>query len=168
MTPRWHATRDLANGLVASTRLLISLILLAACHRNAAVNSAVRGSADSSGVGAAPVSRIPRDAARFEIEVVDDSTARFKPREAGWVRDGMTAWVVDPLNRDALVARTRIVSVWNETAVAVVTSQVTRVTTQHVVLMTPPLVPWWKTRRFWMGTAIGAVVGGTAGATIRH
>jgi hypothetical protein len=117
-------------------------------------------------VVATPSMRIPRDAARFEIDVVDDSTARFKPREALWVAEGMTAYVVDPLNRDALVARLRITSVWNATAVGVVTSQVTRVTTQHVVLLTPPIVPWWKTRRFWIGTALGTVVGGAAGALI--
>lgn len=108
--------------------------------------------------------RIPRDAARFEIEVVDDTTARFKPREALWVRPGLPAFVVDPLNRDALVARLRVTSVWNGMAVAVVESQVTSVRTQHVVLLVPPVRPWWKTRRFWLGTLLGSVVGGTVGA----
>lgn len=114
----------------------------------------------------ASLARIPRDAARFEIEVVDDSTARFKPREALWVKPGMHVYAVDPLNRDALVARLRVTSVWNETAVAVVTSQVTSVKTQHVILIIPPKTPWWKSRRFWVGTVLGASVGATAGAVI--
>lgn len=125
--------------------------------------------ADSAAPGTtapAPFTRIPRDAARFEIEVVDDTSARFKPREALWVQPGMTAYAVDPIHRDVLVARMRVVSVWNETAVAVVTSQVTRVTTQHVVLLIPPVVPWWKSRRFWVGTLLGALLGGTAVAVI--
>ena len=75
----------------------------------------------------------------------------------------MIAYVVDPTNRDALVARSRVLTVWNDMAVAVVTSQVTRVTTRHVVLMTPPRVPWWKAKRFWMGTIVGALFGGSIG-----
>jgi len=143
-------------------------VLLSGCHR--AKGLVVRGdSAEATTTAAAQpatpkaFTRLPRDAARFEIEVVDDSTVRFKPREALWVRDGMTAYTVDPMNRDAMVARLRIISVWNETAVAVVTSQVTRVTTRHVVLMTPPMVPWWKSRRFWLGALFGSIVSGTAG-----
>ncbi len=145
------------------------LVTLLGCHR-----AGVRVVGDDSTAARIPVvfatptptTRIPRDAARFEIDVVDDSAARFKPREALWVKAGMTAYAVDPTNRDALVARLRVISVWNETAVAVVTSQVTRITTRHVVLLTPPIVPWWKTRRFWIGTLVGAVVGGTVGGVL--
>jgi len=106
-----------------------------------------------------PLARIPRNASRFEIEAIDDSTARFKPREASWVREGMTAYVVDPLHRDALVARLRVVSVWNDMAVAVVTSQVTRVTTDHVVLMVPAPAPWWHAHPFWTGSMAGGLLG---------
>jgi hypothetical protein len=112
------------------------------------------------------VARLPRDASRFAIEVVDDSTARFKPREALWVKEGMQAYAIDPVNRDALVAQLRITSVWNGMAVALVTSQVTRVTTQHVIALTPPSTPWWRARRFWIGILTGTLVGGAAGATI--
>ena len=137
-------------------------VLLSGCHH--AKGLIVRGdSVTAQSATPKTFTRLPRDAARFEIEVVDDSTVRFKPREALWVRDGMTAYSVDPMNRDAMVARLRIISVWNETAVAVVTSQVTRVTTRHVVLMTPPIVPWWQSRRFWIGALLGTIVGGTLG-----
>lgn len=152
-------------GVTFASRLLFVFVAAAACVR--AGPSVVSG--DSSTVPAPadappqPFARLPRDAARFEIEVVDDTTVRFKPREAFWVQTGMAAYTVDPMNRDALVARLRIVSVWNETAVAVITSQVTRVTTRHVVLMTPPVAPWWTTRRFWLGVLLGAIVGGAAG-----
>lgn len=114
----------------------------------------------------APFTRIPRNASRFEIDAVDDSTARFKPREADWVQRGMTAYVVDPMNRDVMVARLRIVSVWNETAVGVVTSQTGRISTQHVVLLTEPSTPWWKSSRFWWGTFIGVFVGAGAAGVI--
>ena len=113
-----------------------------------------------------PFTRSPRNASRFEIDAVDDSTARFKPREALWVERGMTAYVVDPMNRDVMIARLRIVSVWNETAVGVVTSQTGRVTTQHVVLLTEPPAPWWKTRSFWTGAMLGAIVGGAIAGII--
>lgn len=115
----------------------------------------------------ASVLRIPRDAARFEIDVVDDSTARFKPREAEWVTPGMTAYVVDPHQRDALVARLRIQSVWSGTAVALVTSQVTRVRAEHVILVVAPAPPpWWKSRRFWIGALTGGLFGVVVGTAI--
>jgi len=146
--------------------------VITACHQAPAApvvaDSAVRASVDSAAPVAPPVpfARIPRNASRFEIDAVDDSTARFKPREALWVQRGMTAYVVDPMNRDVLVARLRIVSVWNEMAVGVVTSQTGRVTTQHVVLLEEPSVPWWKSQRFWMGTVLGVFLGAAAAGVI--
>lgn len=115
-------------------------------------------------VPAAEPIRIPRDASRFEIDAVDDSTARFKVWEADWVRPGLVAHIVDPLQRDALVAGVRVIAVSNGTAVALVTSQVTRVRTEYIVLVSPPATPWWKQQRFWLGAAIGAAVGSVLGA----
>jgi hypothetical protein len=109
--------------------------------------------------------RIPRDAARFEIESVDDSTARFRPFEATWLRPGMQIYAVDPAHRDALVARLRITRADSGRLVALVTAQVTRLTTDHFLLAVRPAVPWYRTRRFWWGAVSGGVVGATA-ATI--
>ena len=109
--------------------------------------------------------RIPRDAARFEIESVDDSTAHFRPFEARWLRPGMEVYAVDPARRDALVARLRIVRADSGRLIALVTAQVTRVTTEHFLLAVKPTVPWYRTRRFWWGFVGGGVVG-AAGATV--
>ncbi len=106
-----------------------------------------------------PVVRIPRDAARFEIDVVDDSTARFRIKEATWVRPGMVAYAVDPANRDVLVARLRLVRSDGEAMTALVTSQVARVTTSHFLLVTKPEPTWWRAKRFWLGAAAGGALG---------
>ena len=100
--------------------------------------------------------RIPRDAARFEIDAVDDSTATFRVFESRWVRAGLPAYAVDPTHRDALVARLTITRRDPTSASALVTSQVARVTTDHVLLLTPPPTPWWRSPLFWFGTVVGA------------
>jgi len=107
--------------------------------------------------------RIPRDAARFEIDVVDDSTASFRFAEARWIRAGAQAYAVDPVHRDALVARLRMISRDSTTARALVTSQVARLTSAHFLLMVRPPTPWWRSPRFWGGALLGAATGvGTA------
>lgn len=111
----------------------------------------------------APASSIPRDAARFEIDAVDDSTARFRPQESQWVRVGMSAYAVDPVNRDALVARLRIKSMNGSAMTALVTSQVGRVNTSHFLLIARPAEPWWRARHFWWGAAAGGALGAAAG-----
>ena len=116
------------------------------CHR--AGKSLVTGTA-----------RIPRDAARFEIESVDDSTALFRPFEASWIRPGMTVYAVDPAQRDALVAQLRVVRADSGRFRAVVVSQVTRVKTEHFLLAVRPGVPWYRRRMFWTGALTGGAVG---------
>lgn len=125
----------------------VAALALTACHRG------------SVPVETGAVKRIPRDAARFEIDAVDDSTARFRPKESQWVRVGMAAYAVDPVNRDALVARLRIQSVDGSSVTALVTSQVGRVTTSHFLLIARPDERWWRARRFWMGAAAGSALG---------
>lgn len=146
-----------------------------ACHRRSTVPSTALPSAaadsfakDSVVRSTALLPRIPRDASRFEIDAVDDSTAKFRPREADWIREGMVAYAVDPLHRDALVARLRITEVHAVMITALVTSQVTRVTPAHVVLLLEPRPTWWKTRRFWIAASAGALLGGALGASIPH
>jgi hypothetical protein len=161
MTPPLRAT--MSRSLRFAGWLLLG-VGMAGCHH--APRPPVVVDSTTPATPATPFTRIPRNASRFEIDAVDDSTARFKPREATWVQQGMTAYVVDPMNRDVMVARLRIVSVWNEMAVGVVTSQTTRVTTQHVVLLTEPKVPWWKSQRFWWGTVMGVFLGAAAAGVI--
>ena len=107
-------------------------------------------------VGGSRLPRIPRDAARFEIDSVNDSTATFLVREATWVRPGLQSYVVDPAQRDALVARMVVVSRSGESATALVTGQVTSVKADHFLLVVRPAVPWWKSARFWAGAGAGA------------
>jgi hypothetical protein len=102
--------------------------------------------------------RIPRDAPRFEIDSVTDSTAMFRVQEARWIRPGQSTYVVDPQQRDALVARLRIISRDSLSATALVTSQVARVKAEHFLLVVRPPTPWWRTRHVWFGTLGGATV----------
>jgi hypothetical protein len=111
--------------------------------------------------------RIPRDAARFEIDAADDSTATFRVFESRWLRAGLSAYAVDPVRRDALVARLTILRRDSTTATALVTSQVARVTTDHFLLVSPPRTPWWGTKLFWIGTLVGSAVGVGTTAAIR-
>jgi hypothetical protein len=141
--------------------------LMGGCHRGRVrpVSPVASVTGDSSATaappspGMRPSMRIPRDAARFEIEAVDDSTARFRPFEAKWLRTGMTVYAVDPTKRDALVARLRIVDTDSGRLVARVTGQVTRVTTEHFLLAVRPGTPWYKRGTFWSGLLAGAAVG---------
>lgn len=103
--------------------------------------------------------RVPRDAARFELDAVDDSTATFRVFEAQWLRPGLSAYVVDPVRRDALVARLTIQSRGELTATALVTSQVTGVSRDHVMLVPRPRPRWWWSNEFWMSAAAGGIVG---------
>lgn len=112
--------------------------------------------ATAPGVTGPRLPRIPRDAARFEIESVNDSTATFRVREATWVRPGLQSYVVDPAQRDALVARMVVVSRSGESATALVTGQVTSVKADHFLLVVRPASPWWKSARFWAGAVAGA------------
>jgi hypothetical protein len=130
-------------------------LLVTACH-NAAVPSSELS-----------LPRVPRDAARFEIDVADDSTATFRPAEARWLRTGMFAYAVDPKNRDALVARLELKTDDGIQMTALVTSQVKRVNSTHVLLIPRPLVPWYRAPRFWFGAFLGGMVGVTATALTR-
>ncbi len=132
---------------------LVLVLALSAC-------APLRGG--SAGVQTETIARFPRDAARFAIEPLTDSTFAFTPEEAKWVVPGMTGIAVDPGRGDALVARVRVVSVDSVQANAFVTGQTTRVASGQVLLLVPPKRSWWKQRIFWLGAVGGAALSSAA------
>lgn len=111
-------------------------------------------------LGAAPgAARAQHAAYRFEIVQASDSTITFPTDREHWVRSGTRGIAVDPSDHDAMVARFRVVRVDSGRATALITGQTTRVTTDHVALIDRPPVPWYRRGTFWLGAALGAVVG---------
>jgi hypothetical protein len=96
---------------------------------------------------------------RFEITQVADTTFRFPRGSASWVKVNMTGIVVDPKQRDILVARFRIVGVDSGLVTSRVTGATTRVTTEHIASMAEPPKPWYRGITFWAGTVFGIVIG---------
>lgn len=96
---------------------------------------------------------------RFEIVAAGDSTISFDVGENSWVRPGLDGIVVDPVRRDALVARFRILRVSGGQATALITGSTTRVTTQHVALVDRPRGSFFTRREFWIGTVLGGALG---------
>lgn len=139
-----------------------AMLLVSGCHRLPSWRIVSRDA-----VATPTLPRIPRDAARFEIDSVTDSTATFRVREATWIRPGLQSYVVDPAQRDALVARLRILSTSGESATALVTGQVTSLKPEHFLLVVRPELPWWKSRRFWTGAVAGATIGAGASVLVR-
>ena len=105
-------------------------------------------------------SRFPRDAARFALVPLTDSTMSFELAEARWVRAGAEGVAVDPARGDALVARVRVTEMSGTTAVALVTGQTSRIDAGYVLLLVRPQVPWWRERSFWWGVLSGVTVVG--------
>lgn len=101
---------------------------------------------------------------RFVITQVGDSTFVFATAGQHWVRSGMQGVAVDPLHRDILVARFRVVRVARDSALAFVTGQTTRLTTDHVALLVEPSTPWYRQTVFWLGSVLGGIIG----AVIAH
>ena len=132
----------------AALRCTTLAVLLAACGRGP----------EASPPGS-PIARIPRNAPRFEIDSVTDSTAIFRVQEVRWLRPGMAGYAVDPRQRDALVARVRVVTSDSAYATVQVTSQVSLVKRDHVLLIVEPTRSRWRTRTFWTGAGLGAVFG---------
>lgn len=97
---------------------------------------------------------------RFEITSVGDTTVTFRAGRMTWVVRSPQAIVVDPRRRDALVARLKVLSVSSTgDAVAVVTGQTGRITTDHFVVAAQPPTRWYKNAALWMGTAFGLIAG---------
>ena len=96
---------------------------------------------------------------RFEITQVGDTTFRFPRGNAGWVKAGITGISVDPRERDALVARFKVLKVDSGLVTAMVTGKRTRLTTEHIAVLAEPPKPWYRGITFWAGTVFGIVVG---------
>lgn len=105
----------------------------------------------------------PPDAERrFEIVRVGDSTVSLLAPRDRWVRPGAYGIAVDPRQRDVLVARLRVLTRSADTAVALVTGQTTRLTTDYVAIFRRPGTPTLRQRAFWGGVAAGALAGAAA------
>lgn len=103
--------------------------------------------------------RAQETAVRFPVVDIGDTTFTFRVGGQQWVRPGLRGIVVDPRQRDVLVARFRVSNVSGEIARGVITGQATSVNTTHTVLLDVPQRPWYRQRTFWLGTAVGAAVG---------
>jgi hypothetical protein len=105
--------------------------------------------------------RAQETAYRLEITAVGDSTISLSTERHEWVREGQKGIAVDPMRHDALVARFVILHVDPEhkLALAIVTGQTTRLTTQHVALIARPGRKWYAQPTLWIGAAVGMVLG---------
>ncbi len=96
---------------------------------------------------------------RFLIVAVGDSTVSLLVPGERWVRRGMYGIAVDPRRRDALVARLYVQARIADTAVALVTGQTTRMSTDYVAIFRRPSTPVLRQGGFWGGLATGFAVG---------
>jgi hypothetical protein len=108
---------------------------------------------------AAPAIRAQQGAYRFGITSSGDSTFAFPIVRDDWVKKGMRGIAVDPARHDALIARFVVTRVAHDSAVALVTGQTTRVTTDFVALLERPSKPWYLRPAFWLGGVFGAIIG---------
>ena len=104
-----------------------------------------------------------RPALRFPVTAVGDSTFVFRAGGGPGVAKGVHGAVVDPAHHDALVAHFRVLSVVRGDAIALITGQMTDVTTEHVAVLDAPRTPWYRARAFWVGLVLG-IGGGVAAA----
>lgn len=132
---------------LASRVLLLVFGTLAACHH-----------ATAPALNLATLS-IARDAARFTISAATDSSVTFRAAEVRWLRFGMRGYVVDPMQRDALIARVTVQHIDSVSVIATIAGGVSPVALSHVVLFERPAIAWWRDKRFWLGAGAGAVTG---------
>ena len=118
------------------------------------------------GVTAPRAARAQDNAVRFEIRSVGDSTFTFATPQAPWVARGQKGIAVDPRRRDGLVARFVVLGVDAGVANALILGQSQKVTTDHVVLLRPPQLHWYASKRFWAGALGGLVVGIVTGKAL--
>ena len=107
---------------------------------------------------------------RFEIASAGDSTFTLVVGRHPWVRPGLYGIVVDPRQRDILIARFQIIAADSANAMGLITGMTTRVTTEHVALLDqppPPAAPWHRRRSFWLGVVFGIAAGFGLGSVAR-
>ena len=105
---------------------------------------------------------------RFLLVAVDDSTVTLLAPNDRWIRRGTYGIAVDPRRRDALVARLYVQSRMGDTAVALVTGQTTRMSTEYAAIFRSPTTPVLRQATFWGGLATGAALGaGLVAALLR-
>jgi hypothetical protein len=98
--------------------------------------------------------------ARFEITSVGDTTVTFRAGRLTWVVRSPRAIVVDPRRRDEAIARLKVLSITSSgEAVALVTGQTGRITTDHTVIAQEPPSRWFKSLGLWVGLTLGLVAG---------
>lgn len=113
-------------------------------------------------IGAPAVVDAQETSARFEIASAGDSTFTLVVGRHPWVRPGLYGIVVDPRQRDVLIARFQVIAADSANAMGLVTGMTTRVTTEHVALIDqppPPELPWHRRRSFWIGVLVGVAAG---------
>jgi hypothetical protein len=108
---------------------------------------------------AAPELGAQQGAYRFGISSAGDSTFTFSVSRNDWVKQGMRGIAVDPARHDALIARFVVTRVASDSAVALVTGQTTRMTTDFVALLERPEKAWYLRPAFWFGGVLGAIIG---------
>jgi hypothetical protein len=133
--------------------------------RRARWASVALASALAVAVFAAPVGAQSRSV-RFEVDSAADSTFIFPLGRASWVKPRATGIVVDPRQRDVLVARFQVLAVRDGRAVGLVTGQTTDVARGHVALLEEPRDPWYKRADVWTALFVGIATGIGAGAAI--
>lgn len=96
---------------------------------------------------------------RFTIVAVTDSTVTLLAPRERWMRRGTYGIAVDPRQRDALVGRLRVLARAGDSAVALVTGQTTRMTTDYVAIFRRPATPMLRQQAFWGGLFAGLAAG---------
>jgi hypothetical protein len=102
---------------------------------------------------------------RFEIVEPTDTSFTIILGDARWVKRGMDGIVVDPRQRDEMVARFSVESVDGRSARAVITGMTTGISTLHMALLSPPRKSWFRQRVFWIGAAVGLAIGFLVGSS---
>jgi hypothetical protein len=114
-----------------------------------------------------PAAHAQSRSVRFEITAIGDSTVEFRTGAARWVRPGQLGVAVDPRRRDVLVARIRVASVSEGSAVAIITGQTTALTLEHVAVLDEPRRSAYASPAFWIGILVGATLGFIGGMASR-